>query len=65
MRTNISQLVFLTVVVICSWKVDCAKVVKFGIEELSLNAKRESNLWTAVGNNGTQGTEYGIDDTTL
>lgn len=57
MKTNINQLVFLTVVVLYSLEVDCAKVVKFGIEQLSLNAKRESNLWTAAGNNGTQGTE--------
>lgn len=47
----------MTLVILYSWKVDCAKVVKFGMEQLSLNAKRESNLWSAVGNNGTLGTE--------
>lgn len=35
--------------------VECATVVKTGIEQVSLNAKRETKLWTAVGTNGTQG----------
>lgn len=56
MKTNVIQLLFLLVVVFYLCKVNGAKVVKAGIEQLSLNANRESNLWTAVGNNGTQGT---------
>ncbi|XP_037028038.1 beta-mannosidase-like [Bradysia coprophila] len=40
--------------IICSLEVKCAKVVKSGIEQLSLNANRDSRLWTAIGNNGTQ-----------
>lgn len=35
--------------------VKSAKVVKSGIEQFDLNAKRESRQWTAIGNNGTQG----------
>lgn len=54
MKTNITQL-FILVVVLYSWEVECGKVIKSGIVQLSLNAKRESNLWTAVGNNGTEG----------
>lgn len=41
--------------IINSFEGECAKVVKSGIEQLSLNADRESSLWTAIGNNGTQG----------
>lgn len=44
-----------SLIIICSLQVECSKVVKSGIEQLLLNAKRESGLWTAVGSNGTQG----------
>lgn len=56
---NITHLLCL-VVIIYSSKSECAKVVKYGIEQLSLNAKRDSKLWFALGNNGTQGTQ--LDD---
>jgi len=56
MKGNIIHLFFM-VVIFYHQEVKCAKVVKSGIEEIPLNANRESRLWTAAGNNGTQGTE--------
>lgn len=37
------------------FQVKCATVILSGIEQLSLNAKRESKVWTAIGSNGTEG----------
>lgn len=52
--------IFTVLVIIYLYEVKCAKVVKSGIEQLSLNAKRESRLWTAIGSNGTQGIQNRI-----
>lgn len=60
MKRNRVYVVFVAVI-FCLSGVECAKVVKSGIEQLSLNAKRESVIWTAMGNNGTQGTKLKTD----
>lgn len=54
MKKSIVHL-FFVLLIIYAYEVGCAKVVKAGIEQINLNADRESRLWTAVGNNGTQG----------
>lgn len=52
MKINLILLFFVGTVIIL---VECATVIKSGIEQLSLNAKRNSQVWTASGTNGTQG----------
>lgn len=44
-----------TLAIIYLSQVDSAKVVLSGIEQLTLNAKREDRVWYATGTNGTQG----------
>ncbi len=54
MGTNAIHFIFALIFITLS-QVQSAKVVKLGIEQLSLNAKRVDELWTATGNNGTRG----------
>ncbi|KAJ6635884.1 Beta-mannosidase, partial [Pseudolycoriella hygida] len=53
MKGNFIRLVLLLTISYV-FEVKCAKVIKSGIEQLNLNANRESRLWTAIGSNGTQ-----------
>ena len=53
LKTSYCIFVFI-IVILHSWELHGSKVTKLGIEVLSLNAKRVSNLWTAKGTNGTE-----------